>query len=42
MDTYVISWRPQNFITVGLMLAGWALIYVVAMQIARRVNPKAA
>lgn len=39
MDTYVLSWRPQNVATIGLMFVVLVFGYVVVSQVARRVIP---
>lgn len=39
MDTVLLTWRPANFVTVGLMVLAWALIYTVASQVGRRFAP---
>lgn len=40
MDTFVISWRPSNFVTIGLMVVAWVAIYTVVSQVGRRVAAK--
>lgn len=36
MNDYLISWRPVNFLTVGLMVLVWVLLYALISQGVRR------
>lgn len=37
MNDYLISWRPSNILTIGLMLLIWVLGYALISQGVRRV-----
>lgn len=38
METNLISFRPQNFLTAGVFILGWVFLAVIGCQIYRMIS----